>query len=64
MIADVVNLATMAIAFCHAAGRLMVHRGFAAAVSAVFTQNRMRWERMKWERQCGEPNISVLTRDI
>jgi len=59
MIADVVNLAIMSIAFCHAAVRLTVYRSFAAAVSAVFTQNRMRWE-----SQCGEPNISILTRDI
>jgi hypothetical protein len=27
-------------------------------------QNWTRWEKMKWESQCGEPNISVLTRDI
>ena len=42
MIADVVNLAIMSIAFCHAAVHLTVYRSFAAAVSAVFTQNRMR----------------------
>jgi hypothetical protein len=42
MIADVVNLAIMSIAFCHAAVRLTAYRSFAAAVSAVFTQNRMR----------------------
>jgi hypothetical protein len=64
MIADVVNLAVMSIAFCHAAARLMVFRKFAAAISAVLSQSRMRWERMRWESQCREPSISVLTRDI
>ena len=64
MIADVVNLAIMSIAFCHAAARLTIYRSFAAAISAVLTRNWVRWERMRWESQCGEPNISVLTRDI
>ena len=59
MIADVVNLAIMAIAFCHAAVRSMVHRGFAAGISAVLTQDRTRWE-----SECREPNMSALTRDI
>ena len=64
MIADVVNLAIMSIAFCHSAVRLMIGRNFAAAVRAVFAQNWMRWEKMRWESACGEPNISALTRDI
>jgi hypothetical protein len=64
MIADALNLAVMSIAFCHAAARLMVYGKFAAAISAVLAQSRMRWERMSWESQCREPNISVLTRDI
>ena len=64
MIADVVNLAIMSIAFCHAAARLTVHRSFAAAISAVLTRNWVSWEMMRWESQYGEPNISVLTRDI
>ena len=64
MIADALNLAVMSIAFCHAAARLMVYGKLAAAISAVLTQNWIRWERMRWESQYGEPNISVLTRDI
>ena len=64
MIADAVNLAVMSIAFCHAAVRLMIWRNFAAAVRVAFTQNWMGWEKMRWERHYGEPNISVLTRDI
>ena len=44
MIADVVNLATMTIAFCHAAGRLMVHRGFAAGLHNFAARNRD-WDR-------------------
>jgi hypothetical protein len=60
MIADVVNLAIMSIAFCHAAARLTVHRSLAA----VLTRNWVSWERMRWQSQCAEPNISVLTRDI
>jgi len=31
MIADVVNFAIMGIAFCHAAGRLILHREWCAA---------------------------------
>jgi hypothetical protein len=64
MIADAANFAVMSIAFCHAAARSMIRRNFAAAGRAGFTQNWMRWEKMRWESQCGEPNISVLTRDI
>jgi hypothetical protein len=64
MIADVVNLAIMSIAFCHAAARLTIYRSFAAAISAVLTRNWVSWEMMRWESQYGEPNISVLTRDI
>jgi hypothetical protein len=64
MIADVINLAVMSIAFCHSAVRLMICRNVAAAVRAVFAQNWMRWEEMRWESQCGEPSISALTRDI
>jgi hypothetical protein len=59
MIADVVNLAMMTVAFCHAAGRLIFHRGFAAGISAAPTQ-----ERTRWESECREPNMSALTRDI
>jgi hypothetical protein len=64
MIADAANLAVMSIAFCRAAVRSMICRNFVAAVRAAFMQNWTRWEKMKWESQCGEPNISVLTRDI
>jgi hypothetical protein len=59
MIADVINLAIMAIAFCHAAGRSMVHRGFAGTIGAVVTQDMKRWE-----SECRKPNMSALTRDI
>jgi hypothetical protein len=58
MIADVVNLTIMTVAFCHAAGRLMVHRGFASGISAAPAQDRTRWE-----SGCREPNMSV-TREI
>jgi hypothetical protein len=34
MIADVVNLAIMGIAFCQAAGRLFFHKGTAAGINA------------------------------
>jgi hypothetical protein len=43
MSADVVHLAIMAISYCQAAGRLMVHRGFAAGIG-VLTQDRTRWK--------------------
>jgi hypothetical protein len=58
MIAEVVNLAIVTVAFCHAAGRLMVHKGFAAGISAASRQDRTRWE-----SECREPNMS-LTREI
>jgi len=51
MIADVVNLAIMGIAFCQAAGRLILHKGAAAGINAVVTPYRAR-------------DISALTKDI
>jgi len=59
MIADVVNLTIMTVAFCHAAGRLMVHKSLASAISAAPAQDRTRWE-----SECREPNMSALTREI
>jgi hypothetical protein len=64
MIADVFNLAVMSILYCHAVARLLVFRKLAAAISALLTQGRMRWERIRWESQCQESNISVVTSDI
>jgi hypothetical protein len=40
MIADVVNFAVMGIAFCHAAGRLILHKGVARSMNTVRTQRR------------------------
>jgi hypothetical protein len=51
MIADVVNLAMMGIAFCQAAGRLILHRGAAAGINTVVTHYRAR-------------DISALTKDL
>jgi hypothetical protein len=51
MIADVVNLAIMGIAFCHAAGRLILHKGVAGSVNTVRTKRRA------W-------NISALAKDL
>jgi hypothetical protein len=42
MIADVVNFAVMGIAFCHAAGRLILHKGVARSMTTVRTQRRAR----------------------
>jgi hypothetical protein len=42
MIADVINLAIMGIAFCQAAGRLILHRGAAAGRNRAVTQYRVR----------------------
>ena len=56
MIADTVSLSIMTIDFCHAAGRLALHRGFAAVMSAV----RM----MRWERRGLELTISAVSRKI
>jgi hypothetical protein len=57
MIADVVNSAIMGIAFCHAAGSLILYRGFAASI--VVTQ--------KWARRLDRAaarNICALIRDF
>jgi hypothetical protein len=35
MIADVVNFAITGISFCHAAGRLILYRGFTATMSTA-----------------------------
>ena len=51
MIADVVNLAIMGIAFCQAAGRLILHKGAAAGINTVVTQYRAR-------------DISALTKNL
>ncbi len=51
MIADVVNLAMMGIAFCQTAGRLILHKGAAGGITDVVTQYRAR-------------GISALTKDL
>jgi hypothetical protein len=57
MIADVVNLAIMAIAFCYAAGRLLLHRGFAAGLNNVLARNR------GWDHRRARAG-SALTEDL
>jgi hypothetical protein len=51
MIADVINLAIMGIAFCQAAGRLILHKSAAAGRNTAVTQYRAR-------------DISALTKDL
>jgi hypothetical protein len=42
MIADVINLAIFGIAFCQAAGRLIIHKGVATGMNTVMTHYRAR----------------------
>jgi hypothetical protein len=58
MIADMVNAAIMGIGFCHAAGRLIFHRGIKGGNAAIIED---------WVEPLGEyrnRNISDSTRDI
>ena len=57
MTADMVNLAVMGIGFCHAAGSLMLRRGFMASIAIT----------QKWARRLDRAaarNISALIRDF
>jgi hypothetical protein len=57
MIADVVNLAIMGVGFCHAAGGLILHRGFMASIAIT----------QKWARRLDRAaarNICALIRDF
>jgi hypothetical protein len=59
VIADVFHFAITGIGFCHAAGRLIIHRGFIAGMNIVMTQ--------KWARSLDQSqarNISALTKDF
>jgi len=58
MIADMVNAAITGIGFCHAAGRLIFHRGIRGG-NAVITENSV--EPLSEYR---ERNNSDLTKDV
>ena len=58
MIADVVNLTVTGIAFCHVAGRLIVHRGVTAGI--VMTQ---KWVR-RLDRSAARNISDLLTGDF
>ncbi|WP_157088097.1 hypothetical protein [Bradyrhizobium jicamae] len=58
MIADMVNAAIAGIGFCHAAGRLIFHRGIKSR-NAVITEN---WIEPPSEHR--GRNISDSTRDV
>jgi hypothetical protein len=51
MIADVFNLAIMGLAFCQAAGRLILHKRAETGMNAVMTQ-------------CPTRDVSALTNDL
>ena len=57
MTADMVNLAVIGIGFCHAAGSLILRRGFMASIAIT----------QKWARRLDRAaarNISALIRDF
>jgi hypothetical protein len=43
MIADVLTFAISGIGFCHAAGSMILHKGFVAGKNTIMTQNWTRW---------------------
>jgi hypothetical protein len=51
MIADVVNFAIAGLGFCHAVSRLMLHKGFIAAMNIVVTRNRDHRRELDVERR-------------
>jgi len=59
MIADVVNFAIAGIGFCHAAGRLIITKGFTAGMNTVVAQN---WTSRRDRRR--KRNTSALTKDL
>jgi hypothetical protein len=58
MIADVVNVTITGIGFCHAASRLILHRGVTASI--VMTQ---KWVR-RLDRSAARNISALLTRDF
>jgi hypothetical protein len=59
VIADVVHFVITGTGFCHAAGRLIIHRGFIAGMNIVMTQKWARWRDRSRVR-----NIAALTKDF